>query len=133
MRERGLTSPCGRAGVNIRALANAVGVRYEMARRYVSGLAMPNDDTIRAIARWLGTTSAWLKFGEGPEAVDLGRASNSELLEKCLSLVLTAIQESGRQMPPDRVALLATTLYEEAAERAGQVSIETARSLLRVA
>ena len=50
-------------GKNIVDLQKAVGVTYEMARRYTLGTATPRDNKIEAIAKYFGVTPAHLKYG----------------------------------------------------------------------
>lgn len=53
-----------KAGVEISQIAKVAGVSYQMARKYVLGLALPDYHVIPRIAKWLNVTSSWLLFGE---------------------------------------------------------------------
>jgi len=123
MLARGYRSDGARSGVDVRALADAVGTSYEMARRYAEGLAVPRPEKLDAIARWLGTSAAALAWGaEQPAAVNL------ELLEKCLSAIAEAQARVGLTLPTERAARLVALLYHEAA--AGRFPAPTAVDLL---
>ena len=44
-------------------LQKALGVTYEMARRYTLGIATPRDDKIESMAEYFGVSPAYLKYG----------------------------------------------------------------------
>lgn len=48
---------------NIVDLQKAIGVTYEMARRYTLGTATPRDKKIEAMAKYFGVSPAYLKYG----------------------------------------------------------------------
>lgn len=48
---------------NIVDLQKAIGVTYEMARRYTLGTAIPRDDKLCKIAEYLGVPPSYLKYG----------------------------------------------------------------------
>lgn len=50
-------------GKNIVDLQKAIGVTYEMARRYTLGAAIPRDDKLCKIAEYLGVGPSYLKYG----------------------------------------------------------------------
>ena len=50
-------------GKNIVDLQKAIGVTYEMARRYTLGTATPRDKKIEAMAKYFGVSPAYLKYG----------------------------------------------------------------------
>lgn len=50
-------------GKNIVDLQKAIGVTYEMARRYTLGAATPRDKKIEAMAKYFGVSPAHLKYG----------------------------------------------------------------------
>lgn len=62
--------------VSIQELSDAVGITYEMARRYVMGSAKPREKNLSKIASYLKTTPMWLQFGEKSNAVSI-QISNS--------------------------------------------------------
>lgn len=49
------------------ALAKAVAVTKEMARRYLTGEALPGPDKEKRIADWLGINIAWLRDNTPPK------------------------------------------------------------------
>lgn len=112
MRERGLLSPSARSGVDVGALAAAVGISYEMARRYAEGLAIPRPDKLAAIADFLGVTSSWLLWGEaghgaGSDAINMG------VLEECLLAISESQRQMGMALTSEQMANLAAMLYAE--------------------
>ena len=46
------------------ALANAIGISPQMARRYLTGKAIPNNQTIQKMADWLDTDALVLLYGK---------------------------------------------------------------------
>lgn len=108
---RGLTSGRSRSGVDIVALASAVGVSYEMARRYAQGLASPKPDVLRLIAEWLHVNMAWLAYGDGEMAASGG--VDMRMLEGCIVAVTEAISQAGVKLDPVRQAHLVGALYRE--------------------
>jgi len=117
----------GRAGVDVHALAAACDVSYEMARRYVEGLAVPRPEKLAAIAHWLDVEAASLLWGtesSQPAAV------NMELLEKCLAATLEAQRIAGRTLAPSALASIAVTLYDDS-RRGETLSVDMLARLLR--
>ena len=112
--DRGHTSARNSSGVDVNAVAQNAGCSYEMARRYVAGLAVPSEDTARKLAAWLRVPVAWLVLGEVAEAPK-GDISTA-YLEACLQAITEAQRLAGVQLPPSRVAALAAALYQEAME-----------------
>lgn len=115
MKERGHASPTSRSGVDVAALAAAVGISYEMARRYVEGLAVPRPDKLARIADWVGVTSAWLLWGESHRA-EGADAINQKVLEECLIAATAAQQATGIQLSAEKLAHVISLLYAEATE-----------------
>ncbi len=109
---RGYVSDRSRSGVDVVALAAAIDVSYEMARRYAEGIAMPRPEAVLSLARWLRVEPTWLMYGEG----DREGLSDIDpiLLERCLQAVAQAQQSAGIQLPTDRLAELVAALYREA-------------------
>ena len=56
-------------------LQKALGVTYEMARRYTLGTATPRDDKIESMAEYFGVSPAYLKYGS-TDATETKVASN---------------------------------------------------------
>lgn len=109
---RGLTSGRSRSGVDIVALASAVGVSYEMARRYAEGLASPKPDVLRSIAEWLHVSMTWLAYGDGE--MHATTEVDMRLLEGCIEAVAEAVMQAGVKLDPTRQAHLVGALYREA-------------------
>ncbi len=66
-------------GVCAKALAEIAGCSYQMARKYTTGLAMPEYATTLAIANWLEVSPGWLAFGDQPGDVNLNIAEDTIL------------------------------------------------------
>lgn len=66
-------------GISIEDLRGAVGVTYEMARRYKLGIATPRKDRLKKIADFLGVNQSWLQFGEGVMVGERNQISNSQI------------------------------------------------------
>lgn len=64
LQKEGYISNRSKAGTEVRQLAEAVGVSYQMARKYVLGMALPDYHAIAKIAKWLNISPSWLLFGE---------------------------------------------------------------------
>lgn len=111
--ERGHSSARNSSGVDVSAVAANGRCSYEMARRYVGGLAIPGDDTMRLLADWLRVPVGWLAFGENAPADGAGDVS-AATLEACLVAIEEAQRLSGVTLSPARVAALAAALYREA-------------------
>jgi len=112
----GHTSARNKSGVDVSAVAKAAGCSYEMARRYVDGLASPSPEVMRALANWLRIPLAWLAYGEGDGAT--ASAVDSRMLQECLAAVQEAQEIAGVTLTPARVAALVSALYREAADGA---------------
>jgi transcriptional regulator with XRE-family HTH domain len=77
-------------------LAREFNVRYDgkpvtvhAARKWLMGEAIPTQDKVRALSRWLGVTAEWLRFG-GPEnkAFDQnGGGQDGRIQPKFLTLI----------------------------------------------
>lgn len=115
MNDRGHSSPTSRSGVDVAALAAAVGISYEMARRYAEGLAVPRPDKLAKIADWLGVSSAWLMWGEEEGNNQTGgapaEAIDEKVLKECLIAALAAQRSTGIALPPEKAAHLVSILY----------------------
>lgn len=126
MRAKGLTSSRSRSGVDVSALAKAVGVSYEMARRYVEGAANPRPDVVIAIAQWLGTTASSLLHGDSGGSGDVDLAA----LERCVLAVTEAQQFAGVSLSPEHGARIVAQLYKEAVA-GNRPSVSTIAALIR--
>lgn len=60
-----LTDLMDEKNIDRNALSNATGVSYEMIRRYSEGVAKPRSEKMKLISDALGSTAAFLEYGEG--------------------------------------------------------------------
>lgn len=70
-----LTDLMDEKDIDRNALSDATGVSYEMIRRYSEGVAKPRSKKMKLISDALGSTAAFLEYGEG----DKDKPSVSEL------------------------------------------------------
>jgi len=115
MRARGHISTGNRSGVDVNALAGIAGSTYEMARRYVEGMAMPRAEKVERIARWLNVSKEELLYGQA-EHGQQRRLIHTEVLQSCLAAANQAEQLSGRHLSAEQMAKLVALLYEEAVD-----------------
>src|SRR5688500_9268609 len=127
--ERGHKSSRSASGVDVGAVATNGGCSYEMARRYVGGLATPSEEVMRALASWLRVPVGWLAYGEHPDGSTESAPISAETLEACLAAVQEAQEIAGVTLPPARAAALVAALYREAAEGAPVTARAIAASL----
>lgn len=92
-------------------MAKAVGCSFELARRYVDGMAMPKPGVVKALAEWLGVSLGWLYYGDGPMKAE---PLNLCLLESCITAVEEAQKLAGTRLLPQRLASLVAELYRDA-------------------
>ncbi len=64
LQKEGYSSTRSKAGIEITQLAKIAGVSYQMGRKYILGLALPDYHIIPKIAEWLNVSPSWLLFGE---------------------------------------------------------------------
>lgn len=64
LQENGYSSSRAKAGIDISQLSAKAEVSYQMARKYVLGLALPDLHVIAKIGTWLNVSPSWLLFGE---------------------------------------------------------------------
>jgi transcriptional regulator with XRE-family HTH domain len=126
MRAKGLTSDRSRSGVDVSALAKAVGVSYEMARRYVEGTANPRPDVVNQIAQWLGMTASSLVYDKSEASGDV----NLTALERCMLAVTEAQQSAGVSLSSEDAARVVAQLYAEAVRGNGP-SVPTLTALIK--
>jgi transcriptional regulator with XRE-family HTH domain len=93
-------------------MADAIGVSYEMARRYAEGAAIPKPDTVRRIAGWLKCSPTWLMYGDGD--MDAAGDIDIQALEACLQAVEKAQHLAGIDLPIAKLAPLVAGLYQQA-------------------
>lgn len=127
-KDRGHTSERNASGVDVGAVAANGGCSYEMARRYVSGLAVPGEEVMRNLASWLRVKVGWLAFGERAGAKGAAEVSASTL-EACLAAVQEAQEIAGVALPPARAAALVAALYREAEDGAPVTARAVAASI----
>jgi transcriptional regulator with XRE-family HTH domain len=53
-----------RTNIDINQLGKIAGVSYQMARKYILGLALPEYHVIIRMSQWLNVSPGWLLFGE---------------------------------------------------------------------
>lgn len=114
--DRGHVSRRNASGVDVSAVATNGGVSYEMARRYLAGLAVPNDEAMRQLADWLRVPMGWLAFGEAGPSPKPGEDISATALELVLLEIQRAQEISGVTLSPARLAALAAALYRETAD-----------------
>lgn len=86
-----LTDLMDEKDIDRNALSDATGVSYEMIRRYSEGVAKPRSKKVKLISDALGSTAAFLEYGEG----DKDKPSVSELR--------TQIQKMQSTTPPPSI------------------------------
>src|SRR3990167_1136790 len=64
LQKEGYVSSRSKAGIEIGQLDKIAGVSYQMARKYILGMALPDYHIIPKIAKWLNVSPSWLLFGE---------------------------------------------------------------------
>lgn len=79
---RRLKESLKRAGLGARgatALAREFNLRYhgdpvtaQAVRKWLEGSALPSQDKVRTLARWLDVSAQWLRFGEGERRDERG-------------------------------------------------------------
>lgn len=89
LQKEGYVSNRSKAGVEIGQLAKVAGVSYQMARKYVLGMALPDYHIIPKIAKWLNVSPSWLLFGENEFVVpEIKSASLIEIETELLRYIL---------------------------------------------
>lgn len=126
MKAKGLTSDRSRSGVDVAALSKAVGVSYEMARRYLEGRATPRPDVVNAMAQWLGMSTTSLLHGDSAASGDVDLTA----LERCVLAVTEAQQISGVALEANQAARIVAQLYAEAVH-GNTPSVPTIAALIR--
>lgn len=115
----------------MRALADATGSSYEMARRYAEGAAVPGPDIVRKIGAWLRVSTVWLLYGdgpmEGPGDIDIS------LLEACLAAAAEAQRIAGISLSDPQRAALVAALYKQASKGAPPSADTVAATLAALA
>lgn len=77
LKKRGYISTKAHSGVSAKAISNALGCSFTMARKYLSGQALPENKTMEKIASWLEIDTWWLLYGSK-------RQEHSEIFDKDL-------------------------------------------------
>lgn len=121
MQAKGYTSNTNATGVDISQLAKVAGTTYEAARRYAAGEAIPRPGKMQEIAQWLGVAPSELMYGQQASI-------NEALLEQCIKAVSAAQSRRNVPLSPEKMARLATVLYQEAAR--GQMPAPEAIDLI---
>ncbi|OGT38523.1 MAG: hypothetical protein A3F11_04520 [Gammaproteobacteria bacterium RIFCSPHIGHO2_12_FULL_37_14] len=98
LQKEGYFSNRSKAKVQIRQLAIAADVSYQMARKYTLGLALPDYSIIPKMAKWLNTSPSWLLFGENESMPSKHKPSSSIEIES--ELLKYILHESIVLFPP---------------------------------
>jgi transcriptional regulator with XRE-family HTH domain len=98
LQKEGYHSSRSKAGIEIGQLAKAAGVSYQMARKYVLGMALPDYHIIPKIAKWLNVSPSWLLFGEKDMVVP--EIKSSSLVEIDTELLRYILNKCTVLFPP---------------------------------
>jgi len=98
LQKKGYTSTRSKAGIQIHQLAQAAGVSYQMARKYILGMALPDYHIVPKIAKWLNVSPSWLLFGEKEFA--LPELKPSSLIEIDIELLRYILNKCTVLFPP---------------------------------
>lgn len=64
LKKRGYTSTKAYAGVSAKAISEALGCSFTIARKYLAGQTLPENKTMEKISNWLAVDSWWLLYGD---------------------------------------------------------------------
>ncbi len=88
MSKEGFDSNRSRSGTDISKLAKITGCSYQMSRKYVLGLALPELYIVVKIASWLKTSPSWLLFGESETLSSTKTGAMIEIAPDLLKYIL---------------------------------------------
>ena len=94
---------------SVNELKEAIGVTYEMARRYTLGTAKPRDEKLKALADIFNIDISYLDHGTGDGqdiAFTVDNSSRSKALEKLIHSLDTL--DSNKQLSPELLKALET-------------------------
>jgi len=87
-----------KSGADAMELQKVAKVSYEMARRYLAGSALPDENKISVIADWLRVRRPWLRDGDLPMLrVSDERMANDAGIVAHFEFVYTNTTDSGRE------------------------------------
>ena len=89
-----LTDLMDEKDIDRNALSDATGVSYEMIRRYSEGVAKPRSKKMKLISDALGSTAAFLEYGEGDKdkpSMIKPKALGDRLLGLSIHLIASSI------------------------------------------
>jgi hypothetical protein len=122
MTSQGFDSKRSRTGVEVSKLAEEIGCSYQMSRKYVLGLALPDLPIVLQIAAWLKIAPSWLLFGENQTPFSREQCGaiieiSPDLLKYILTKCLVLYEMSKN---PDKfVNFIVDTVYDAAHLKAG--------------
>lgn len=106
-----------KTGVDVGLLAKKAETTREMARRYVSGIALPDPERMKKIAAWLELRVAYLRDGEGAPAGQIPNAADSAHAAELYGLTTASIEIARvwQSLPEERQRMYREMLFMEAA------------------
>lgn len=81
--------------IDIKSLSIAINCSYQMARKYVLGIALPDIDVIYKIAQWLNVSPSWLLFGNNAKK-KISKFKSAEIIEIDTYLLKYIITKSAK-------------------------------------
>lgn len=64
LKKRGYTSTKAYSGASAKAVAEALGCSFTMARKYLAGHSLPENKTMETLSNWLNVDVWWLLYGD---------------------------------------------------------------------
>lgn len=64
LKKRGHTSTKAHSGASARAVSEALGCSFTMARKYLAGQSLPENKTMETLSNWLNVDVWWLLYGD---------------------------------------------------------------------
>lgn len=95
LKKKGHTSTKAHNGASARAVANALGCSFTMARKYLAGQSLPENKTMQVLSNWLNVDVWWLLYG------DKDSPANSCMDKVLLGDLLKTSKEIFIQHPKD--------------------------------
>lgn len=84
-------------------------VTAQAVRKWLDGSAIPAQDKIRVLARWLKVSAHWLRFGEeSAPGKDLGEEYPANYSRRDLGEMIALLDAGHRQMVAEMVVALLT-------------------------
>ncbi|QIW16635.1 transcriptional regulator [Pasteurellaceae bacterium RH1A] len=68
-------------------------VTQQAVHKWLNGLAIPSNDKIETLAKWLNVTTLWLRYGEEEEEVD-----EEENLTEILNTLIGGLSEEQKRL-----------------------------------